>query len=247
MTDYVNLEGTLAPRPVRYFDQIGSTNDEALAWLRDNAPPGAVVVADEQTSGRGRMGRGWQTPPHSALALSYVLYPPPTALNRVSMIGALAIAELTESLGAQRVGIKWPNDVQIAGLKVSGVLPESAWDGERLLGSVLGLGVNVRVDFTGTPLAETATSLQSATASPLDRVDLLRRLLDRLDHWTAHIESDVLFTAWSQRLTTIGHAVTVSHTGMHGTAEAVDAEGALLVRDAAGIMHRVIAGDIALG
>jgi BirA family biotin operon repressor/biotin-[acetyl-CoA-carboxylase] ligase len=246
---YERLSPRLHPRPVRFFEQIASTNDEALRWLRAGAPVGAVVIADEQLRGRGRKGRTWHTPPGVALAVSVVLRPPLSALHQVSMLGALAIAELADFTGCQSVSIKWPNDVQVAGRKLCGVLPEAAWDGERLLGVALGMGVNVRVDFGGTPLEQTAISLETALGKALDRVELIDYLLARVDYWAARLNSAGLFTAWRQRLNTIGQVVTVDTGGekVQGTAEAVDEQGALLVRDAAGALRRILAGDIGMG
>src|SRR5690606_4117303 len=132
---------------LRFYERADSTNDLALAWLREGAPIGAVVIADEQLKGRGRKGRVWHTPPGVALAVSVVLRPPVDALHQVGMVGALAIADVCQQHVPDDVAIKWPNDVQVGGRKVSGILPETAWEADRLLGVVLGMGLNVRVDF----------------------------------------------------------------------------------------------------
>jgi BirA family biotin operon repressor/biotin-[acetyl-CoA-carboxylase] ligase len=239
------LQTLLAPRPVRFYAQAGSTNDLARQWLRDGAADGSVVIADEQISGRGRQGRVWHTPPGVALAVSIILHPPVDWLPRLSMLGALAVAELAEGVGAQDVGIKWPNDVQINGLKVSGVLPEAEWDGSRLLGVVLGIGVNVRTDFRRTELEATATSLETAFGQQLDRAELARDLLVHVSFWYNQLESDALFAAWKGRLSTLGQPVTINE--VQGVAEAVDEQGALLVRDTNGTVRRVVAGDLAIG
>ncbi|MBZ0296491.1 MAG: biotin--[acetyl-CoA-carboxylase] ligase [Anaerolineae bacterium] len=236
-------------RPARFYEQADSTNDLALAWLYEGVPSGAVVIADEQLRGRGRKGRTWHTPPGVALALSVILYPPVSALHQVSMLGAVAIAELAEHLGLDAVGIKWPNDVQVNGRKMSGVLPEVAWDGDQLRGVVLGMGVNVRVDFSGGPLEQTAISLETALNRRLDRFELVVYLLERVDYWSARFGSVALADAWKMRLNTVGQSVTVeTPTGaVIGVAQAVDEQGALMVRDVNGRIHRVMAGDIALG
>src|SRR5688500_3029795 len=107
-------------REFRFFPSVDSTNDIAQAWIREGAKAGSVVLADEQLKGRGRRGRFWYTPPGVALAISYILKPSAEFATRSSMVGALAIYELCNSLGIQDIGIKWPNDVQIKGKKVSG-------------------------------------------------------------------------------------------------------------------------------
>jgi BirA family transcriptional regulator, biotin operon repressor / biotin---[acetyl-CoA-carboxylase] ligase len=240
-----HLQTLLRPRAVRFYERAGSTNDLAREWLRAGAPDGAVVVADEQVAGRGRRGRAWQTPPGAALAVSLILRPPPDLLPRLSMLGALAAAELAEQTGARAVGIKWPNDVQIGGLKLAGVLPEAEWDGSHLLGAVLGIGVNVRIDFRGTELEGQAISLEWAAGARLDRAELVRDLLARVDGWYARLDSAALFEAWQRRLSMIGRIITVGE--VQGVAESVDETGALLVRDAQGSLRRVIAGDLVMG
>jgi BirA family biotin operon repressor/biotin-[acetyl-CoA-carboxylase] ligase len=241
------LEKSLAPRPVRFFEQTGSTNDAALEWLREGAPVGAVVVTNEQVSGRGRKGRSWYTPPGSALILSVVLRPELSRVPQVTMLGAVAIHDLLTHLGAADVGIKWPNDVQLNSLKVSGVLPEAIWQGNSLLGIALGMGINVSIDFSGTELAQTAISIEPALKRQIDRAEALAYLLSRIDDWYSRLDSGEVFNAWRERLTTLGKQVVLENGEVRGMAESVDAAGALLVRDADGELHRVIAGDIALG
>lgn len=243
------VQAVLAPRETRFFEVVDSTNDIAREWLRAGAPCGAVVVADEQRRGRGRMGRAWHTPPGAALAVSVILHPPAAALPRLSMLAAVAVCDLLESLGCAPVGIKWPNDVQIGGRKICGVLVEADWERDRLLGAVVGIGLNVRVDFSGTELGGSAVSLADALDSPPGRQDLLAGLVARVDEWYDRLQTPTLYTAWRARLTTLGQQVTISGAGeaVAGVAESVDEQGALLVREAGGALRRVVAGDIALG
>jgi len=128
------------------------------------------------------------------------------------------------------------------------VLPEALWQGDHLRGVVLGIGVNVRIDFADTPFENTAISLETAVGS-MDRVDLLLRLLERLDDWTTRLSSDELFDSWRARLVTLGKQISIANANgtVRGVAESVDRQGALLVRDETGTLQRVIAGDIALG
>lgn len=248
MTDLTRnrLDTVLPPRPFQYFSRIDSTMNFARDWLRDGAPSGAVVIADEQLWGRGRRGRYWHTPPGVALAVSVIMHPTYEALPQIMMLGALAIVDLLDDLGANEVGIKWPNDVLLKNRKVSGVLPETEWEGDTLRGVVLGIGVNVRVDFAGTELENTATSLETELARSLDRTDLLVTLLNRIDHWTAQLATPALFTAWKARLQTLGQSVTVMGDSgiVTGIAQDIDEAGALLVRTASGEVQRVIAGDL---
>ncbi len=231
------------PAPFRYYERIGSTNDVARDWLLQGAPLGALVIADEQFAGRGRRGKSWQTPPGAALALSVILRPDSRWLPRITMLGGLAVCELAESLGCADVGIKWPNDVQIAGKKVSGILCEATWSGERLCGAVLGIGLNVRTDFQGTQLAATATSLESAVGARLDRAQLAGELTERILYWQRRIETDRLFSSWRSRLNALGQMVNVG--GVAGQALDVTADGALLVVDEFGKRHTFHVGELA--
>ncbi|MEO8611332.1 MAG: biotin--[acetyl-CoA-carboxylase] ligase [Chloroflexota bacterium] len=271
-----NVKAKLALRwNAVFYEQVDSTNDIAMQHLQQNRSflqaqvAGDVIVADEQVKGKGRLDRTWYTPPGTALIVSVIL---PILereyLPRVTMLGSVAIAEMLEQIphplapspyngeGEQendwKIGIKWPNDVQVNGKKVCGILSEAHWainsvNAPKLWGVVLGMGVNVRIDFGGTELAETAISIEPALGKPVNRLDLLGDLMARVDYWYARIGSDELFDAWKSRLNMLGKMVTVQQGTIHGLAESVDANGTLLVRDAQDVLHRVMAGDIALG
>jgi BirA family biotin operon repressor/biotin-[acetyl-CoA-carboxylase] ligase len=238
------LRDALAPRPLRYYAQISSTNDEALTWLRDGGVSGSIVVADHQTHGRGRLGRSWYSQPGSALTFSLLMHPPPHHLARITLIGALAVSDALLEIGAM-TSLKWPNDVLLKGRKVCGILSEAAWEGSRLLGAVLGIGINVSTNFDGLPLAQSAISL-SEVIGRVDRVDLLKRLLARIDHYCQQIDSESLRLTWRDRLSTLGQRVEIVQPNetLIGIAEDVDASGALLIRRADGSLGRAVAGEI---
>ncbi len=229
-------------QPFRYFERIGSTNDNAKAWLLAGAEEGAAVIANEQTRGRGRHGKVWHTPPDVALALSVILKPPAELLPRVNMIGALSVYDLARACGCDAVALKWPNDVLVRGKKVSGVLPEPVWRGSALAGVALGIGVNIGLGFPSGQLAERATSLEAAAGRPLDRARLIAGLLARVAHWRGLLETDLPFSTWRERLATLNAPAHIN--GIRGTAVDAQADGALVIRDAAGRLHRVYAGDL---
>lgn len=250
MTDQLpdGLAAVMGGRPYRWYPSLPSTMDVARTWLREGAPHGAVVLADEQTAGRGRLNRPWQTPPGSALALSMVLRPQPSALGHLPLLGALAVAESVAPLGVPGLGIKWPNDVLVGGLKLSGVLAESEWDGATLRGAVLGIGLNLSQDFTGSDLDGVAVSLRTALGQPVDGRAVLGALLTQLDALWALVGSAALVKAWRARLVTLGQRVTVSTPAgdLIGMAEDVDTDGALWLRADDGERHSVVAGDVRL-
>lgn len=239
------LTSTLAPRPVRYVDTTGSTNDLCLEWVAQGAPSGAVIVAEQQTKGRGRLGRVWFSPPQTALMFTVILRPSVAALARAPMLGALAVHRAIADLGIDGVGIKWPNDVQINGLKVCGILPEAAWDGGDFGGLVIGIGVNVRVDFSESTFKDSATSLETVLGERVDRLALLQSILSAIDELLPQVETDAFFDLWRDNLNMLGKPIMVE--GQQFTAQDVERDGALIIRDEAGKTRRMIAGDIALG
>lgn len=242
----------LGSRPSRYFPQIGSTNDEAASWAREGAPSGAIVVADEQTAGRGRYRRIWQAAPGSSLLMSVILRPslPPEHMARVTLMGAVALVEALSGLGLVP-GIKWPNDVLLCGRKVSGILAETVWEGDRLVAAVLGMGINVRQDALPEAAARAfgATTLETVLGYTLDRAGLLTAILARLDNWQDRVGDPALLAAWEAHSITLGRMVSVrmGEQTLTGLAETIDPTGALMLRLDSGEQHRLLAGDVTLG
>ena len=191
--------------PLRYFDSVGSTNDEATRWADEGAPHLSLVVAGEQTSGKGRMGRRWHTSPGGAIAVSLVLRPDQLGLispPRTTGLGALAVCEaLQENYGLES-RIKWPNDVLVGDRKLSGVLVEANWLGEELQAVILGIGINVALDSVP-PAGELdfpATSVEAEFGSPVDRWELLRNVLKALLAWLPHLDQARFLQAWQEQL-----------------------------------------------
>jgi BirA family biotin operon repressor/biotin-[acetyl-CoA-carboxylase] ligase len=227
-----------------------------MEWLREGATSGSAVIADEQVNGRGRLGRSWHTPPRTALIVSVILRPKPEQVSQITMLGALAICDMLERLSINLysgqpdkwdVGVKWPNDVHLNGKKVSGVLSEAVWEGQELRGVVLGMGINVRINFSDTELADSAISIETVLGKRVERLDLLAELLAQVDSWNERLGEAFLFDSWKGRLNMLGKPVKLQDGTSSGVAENVDESGALLVREAHGKLHRVTAGDIQLG
>lgn len=228
-------------RQFRFRQSADSSNELAKSWLLDGAAEGAVVVVDEQRKGRGRHGRSWHTPPGAALALSVILKPAAADVAFVNMVGALSVFDLVRQIGCQGASIKWPNDVQIRGKKVSGILAENIWERTKLIGVVLGIGVNVRVDFRDTDLADTAISLEDITPRRHDRAELLCQLLDHIDSWYRAAPADI-FASWKSRLSTLGKRIYLA--GTPAVALDVTSAGALIVKCESGEVREVNAGDV---
>ena len=198
---------------VRYFDSIGSTNNEALAWAARGARDLSLVIADEQTAGRGRLNRKWFTPKGTALAFSLILRPTAEEkphLTRTVGLAALAIVDSlrTRGLVAQ---IKWPNDVLLNGRKVAGILVESVWSGEELDYLVIGIGMNILKGAL--PPAELlqfpATSLEESLGLYVEREKILHDILAGIIALRPHIGTDAFIAAWEKALAFRGEQVQV--------------------------------------
>jgi len=227
-----------------YYARIGSTNDAARHMAEQGAPEGALVIADEQTAGRGRMGRRWKSQPNANLIFSIIFRPTLAAefAHRVVMACGLGIAEGCEQAAPVKVDVKWPNDLLIGGKKLAGILPESAISGERLQWVVVGMGINVNQIFdAGDRLRETATSLRAETDQIANRAGLLACILSRLKEWHTHLDHEQLLTAWRKRCVTLGQRIRVETRDGILTGEAVDIseKGDLLIKADAGKLHHL--------
>jgi len=236
----------LAPRPTKFFRSVASTNDIGVQWLKEGALKGAVVVADEQTAGRGRMGRTWYTPPNVAIAASVLLRIDKTLLPQVNMAGTLAVSNLLQALNIADVTIKWSNDVLVDGKKICGILPEAVWQGDTLDGVVLGMGVNVRNDFSDTPLANTATTIEALTGKTQDRAALLAVLLFHLDDWLGKLGTSQILNAYKAQMTMLGHPIEVQRSDEVIAGKALDVleNGGLVIEREDRTTITVFAGDV---
>jgi BirA family biotin operon repressor/biotin-[acetyl-CoA-carboxylase] ligase len=225
--------------PVRRLKAVTSTNDEARKWARQGAPDGAIVVADHQTAGRGRLGRTWHSPPGVNLYLSRIFRGP---FDLLPLIGALAAREAVQShlRPDLKAAIKWPNDILVGEYKVAGILCELFQDA-----AIVGIGVNV--NMTGFPedLRRPASSLRLLSGTEQDRDAVLKTILDRLDHWRAN--PDRVIGEFNRHCITLGRKVTITLPGQElltGTAVRLNDRGALIVEDQDNVTHTVEAGDV---
>jgi BirA family biotin operon repressor/biotin-[acetyl-CoA-carboxylase] ligase len=230
-----------APFEVEFHETIGSTNDRARALASDGAAD-LVVLADEQTGGRGRLDRDW-TSPSGGVWLSIVIRPdvPPASAPRYTLAAAVAVARAAREAGVE-ASIKWPNDVLVDGLKLSGILTEMEGEADRVSWVVVGVGVNANVDPVDVPGDVDATSLEAERGDPVDRRRFTQRLLENFDELRA--DSDAILPAWRDLATTVGRDVRVETPSgtVEGRAVDVREPGALVVETAEGA-ETVSAGD----
>jgi BirA family transcriptional regulator, biotin operon repressor / biotin---[acetyl-CoA-carboxylase] ligase len=229
--------------------EIASTSDEVLTRARAEARHGLVVIADAQTGGRGRQGRRWHSPAGEGLYLSALLRLDlaPAAAPPLTLAAGVGVCEALRELGAQAT-LKWPNDVEIGGKKVAGILTETMTQGARLDAIVLGVGVNLVAAAYPAELAARATSL-GAEGVTADRVPVAAAILAGLERWIDRFVGEGMApvaAVWRERAPLLGQRVRVQIDGrvIEGTARDLAADGAFLVDDDAGTRHRVIAGEI---
>jgi BirA family biotin operon repressor/biotin-[acetyl-CoA-carboxylase] ligase len=236
----------------RRLSECESTNDVAAAWAREGAPHGAVVIADRQRRGRGRLGRLWHSPPEENLYFSAVLRPPPALapmrVPPITLAAGVAVAEAATDLGVIP-SLKWPNDLLCGGKKVAGILAEMASAGARVEHVILGIGVNLNGTEFPPPLDGIATSLRLVIGQAIDREAFTEALCTRLgaacDAFFSGGPAAVLPT-WRRFATFLGERVSVQvgEARVWGRAVDVDADGALQLVTDEGAPLRVIAGDL---
>ena len=224
---------------VEWFSTLDSTNRHALDAARDGTPGGLVVVADEKTAGRGRLGRTWEARPGSSLLVSVLLRDSGDPARAV-MAAGVALAAAVEDVAGIEAGLKWPNDLVVDDRKLAGLLAEA--EGDAL---VVGAGCNVNWESFPEELRATATACNLEAGHLVDRDALLDAFLDRFA--AALGAGDEIVDDYRARLATIGRSVRVEHVrdaDLVGTAVGITDDGALVVRDDAGTDHTVVAADV---
>jgi BirA family transcriptional regulator, biotin operon repressor / biotin---[acetyl-CoA-carboxylase] ligase len=242
------VDGPSLLRGLEWHAEVGSTNVLAAAAADRGAPEIHAVLADVQTSGRGRLGRGWQAPPGTSLMGSYLLRPRVDAvlLPLLPLLTGLALAEaVAPHVPGVEVALKWPNDLLVDGRKSAGILLETA-------GQAVIVGVGLNVDWRGVDRPEDladATSLAEAAGADVDRWRVLAAFAgvfgNRYAEWCA--DPRAFLPDYRRRCVTIGRDVRVSRVGqrpVEGRAVEVAEDGALVVRGADGQVVRLSAGDV---
>ena len=227
---------------ILWLDRCASTNDEASKYLRNREY--STVVAQEQSKGRGRMGREWHSPPGCGLYLSHIIYPEFSQElgGTIPLMAGIVVAELCERIGVS-VQLKWPNDVLIGTRKLAGILCEAQGTPKQWT-AVVGIGLNLRTPKTGWPLDIPGIALDEVCGDLLDPRKIATRLVSGLNERVARIERDGpsdLFQAWSTRGIPIG--TRIRRGVLEGTFAGLSDEGALRIQTTEG-METIHAGDV---
>jgi BirA family biotin operon repressor/biotin-[acetyl-CoA-carboxylase] ligase len=227
---------------------MASTNDVVAHLARNGAREGLVVFAESQTRGRGRHGRVWASPRGKGLWFSVLLRPPlpASAAQRLTVAASVAVARAVRQVSSVDARIKWPNDVTARGRKLAGILTELHAESDEILFAILGIGIDV--NCAREELPEIATSLQIETGKAQDRTALAAMVLSELDdcYRLARTDFERVSDEWAALCTTLGRqiVVTMGARRIEGHAQALDGDGALLLRKDNGQTERIVGGDV---
>ncbi|MCX6002395.1 MAG: biotin--[acetyl-CoA-carboxylase] ligase, partial [Chloroflexi bacterium] len=235
-------------RELKYVETATSTQDVAKELAEQGAAEGTAVIAGQQRSGRGRMGRSWLSPA-GGLATSIILRPSMASVYLLPAICSLAVYRTLGKLGI-KAGIKWPNDVLIQGKKACGILIEHSLTAGELRYSIVGIGINVNFDTGSYPeIADIATSLSAQLGRELSIAEVTLRLYTELEAiYTRTGEPDRIIDEWSKHMVTIGQMVSADFHGsrIDGRAEGVNRQGNLVVRLSDRSIKEIVAGDVTI-
>ncbi|MGN1148227.1 MAG: biotin--[acetyl-CoA-carboxylase] ligase [Lachnospiraceae bacterium] len=243
-----------AGKRLAYYDSIGSTNVQAKLMAEEGAPAGTLVVADEQTAGRGRRGRGWDSPPGRNLYFTLLLRPDfaPDKASMLTLVMALAVWEAMEETYEAKAGIKWPNDIVLQGKKVTGILTEMSMQGEDIQHVVIGVGINVKKQEFAPEIAERATSLEAELGREISRALLLEKIMEHFEKdyeaFCQTYDLSLLMETYNACLVNCGREVRVldpagEYTGL---AQRINEKGELLVQTPDGKVQEVYAGEVSV-
>jgi len=233
---------------VEYLKSTTSTMDVAHQKAMDGIPEGSIVLAEQQTGGRGRFDRVWISPPGVNLYFSMVLYPKIETLPFVNMITTLSIVRAIRRITGLPAVIKWPNDIKVNKKKVSGILVESKLSSADLDFLIVGVGINVNFDSAAHPdIAATASSLMTESGKEVDRINLLTSTLEEFELLYMNLgNGNEIQKEWKASLETLGLRIQVRQMGHVEEGVAIDTDpfGNLLLRRSDNSIVVLYAGEV---
>lgn len=250
------LKARIFGKEIISYKKVDSTNDVAYSLAEKGMKEGTVILAEEQAAGKGRLGRSWVSPPKGGIYMSCILRPDisPTEIPRITLLAAVAVARAVREFTGLAPLIKWPNDILLNGKKACGILTEMKADQDSVNFIILGIGVNVNTPKDAMP--KVGTSLReelarSGSDEPLSRIELARKLLEKLDEEYATLKKSgfsSIIDQWKELSNIIGSRVKVvmHNRTFEGQAYDIDQDGSLVVRREQGIMEKVSSGDVVI-
>ncbi|SDN36593.1 biotin--[acetyl-CoA-carboxylase] ligase [Alkalicoccus daliensis] len=244
------LNCRILPYQIIFSSSLPSTQTKALRLATDGAEEGTVVIADQQTGGRGRLGRAWSTARGTGLAMSLLLKPdiPIHQAPQITLVAAVSIIKVLRKIGFD-AKIKWPNDILIDNRKVCGILTEMQADPDRIQTIILGIGLNVNEQEFPEAIRNSAVSLSLINKEELSRTDIAAGLLNEFetDYQLFLQKSFSAFKSrWEEYSATLNRNVSVLHNNqmIYGQAVSISNEGVLKIVDESGKEHNIYSGDI---
>lgn len=241
----------LGKRDILHLRETVSTNNTAKELAANGAEEGTLVVSEMQTGGKGRLGRKWFSPFGEGIYLSVILRPAvsPAEAPKMTLMAAVAMAEVLHTETEHHISIKWPNDILLGGKKLAGILTEISTEMDAIDYVVIGLGLNVNMAAFPSEIRDKATSLLIETGKTHCRAALIRDFLKWFEGyyaWFRRSDFEPILERWRQFSNIAGRRITVETVGekYSGTALDIDREGRLLVEDDKGQVHRIYSGDI---
>lgn len=240
-------------RNLKLMDVVASTQDELRGLAEEGAPEGTLVIAEQQTSGRGRMGRSWVSPAGKGVWMSLLLRPPvPLPLTpQLTLLAAVALSRAISRVVPVTIGIKWPNDLLVNGKKISGILLESAAEDERLRYVVVGMGISANLDSEDYPeeLLLKAVSLKMASGSSIDRGNLIALILEEFERlYDLYLEQGFtpIRTLWEAHSVTLNNPTLLStpQGTVQGVPRGLDDMGGLKVELADGSYRTIYSAEV---
>lgn len=248
------LETKWFGRKILYFDSIDSTNNEIKRQAEKELIPGMLAIAEEQTAGRGRRDRKWTSPPGTGIWMSFPVKPdlPPYKASMITLVAALAVARAIEDETGLKAGIKWPNDIVVNGHKITGILTEMSAEMTSIHYVVIGIGINVNMTEFPDDIKETASSLYIESGSKVKRSCLVAAFGKYFEkYYELFLESGNLSPIkdeYEERLVNKDREVYIieKDNKIIRTAIGIDDEGQLVVKDDAGRIEKIFAGEVSV-
>lgn len=236
-----------------HYDEVDSTNIQCRRECNNKPIEGMVIAAEEQTSGKGRLGRSWVSPKGTGVWMSVVLTPniSPMVAPRTTLIGAAAVYMALREMDSS-VGIKWPNDIVINGKKICGILAEMNAEMERVNYVIMGIGINVNMESFPEDLNDKATSLKNELGNEVDRKKLVASILNNLEDLyeefrnTGDISRVIEICREGSLLINKEVRVINGNSEVICTVLDIDDDGELIVRHKDGVVSRVISGEVSV-
>jgi BirA family biotin operon repressor/biotin-[acetyl-CoA-carboxylase] ligase len=250
----LGLKTRIIGNEIVYFDKTESTNKAAKELAKKGAEEGIIVIAGEQTKGRGRLDRKWLSAPDKNILMSLLLRPelPPSKAFLLTMMTSIAIVKAIKKETGLNTLIKWPNDIYYNNKKLAGILTELNSDRKGIKYTIIGIGLNVNLDPDNyIEIREIATSLYKETGKIIFRNNLLRRILIEIEkeyNLLKRNKINEIRREWTKRSMVLGKSVTLSGDDYseEGIAESINEDGSLILIKSDGKRKTIVCGDISL-